>query len=176
MKGIYLGAYKAQHPNHQIIYQDINGQRDLDGDMLAIDLTPYDFIICTPPCNYWSRANYRRETSEYAQKTKHLLPEMLRKLCFQTKPWIIENVRNDKMFAKHHLFDYPCFVYKVGRHTCWSNVKFIVWDIVQLPKTYIDANGKKHWRSSQHLDKKARQGGEEVHQVIERFLNTINKY
>lgn len=51
-KGIYLAAFKANHPNHNITYQDINGLRDIDGDMLQTDLTPYDFIIATPPCNY----------------------------------------------------------------------------------------------------------------------------
>ena len=48
-RGIYLGSYKAHHPNHNIIYQDINGERDLDGDMMDIinnkDLGKYDFII-----------------------------------------------------------------------------------------------------------------------------------
>ena len=73
MKGIYLASYKANHPNHDIVYQDINGERDIDGDMMEIDLTPYDFIIATPPCNWWSRANYRRNTSLYALTTKHLL-------------------------------------------------------------------------------------------------------
>ena len=29
MKIIYLGAYKANHPNRDIIYQDINGKRDM---------------------------------------------------------------------------------------------------------------------------------------------------
>ena len=57
MLGIYLGAYEAYHLNYKIVYQDINGKRDLSGDMLDIDLTGYDFIICTPPCNWWSKAN-----------------------------------------------------------------------------------------------------------------------
>ena len=73
MRGIYLAAYKAMHPNHDIVYQDINGKRDIGGDMMEVDLTPYDFIIATPPCNWWSRANWRRDSSEYSLKTKHLL-------------------------------------------------------------------------------------------------------
>ena len=74
MKGIYLAAFRARHPNYNIIYQDINPRCkcDLVGDMLDVNLTEYDFIIATPPCNYWSRANYRREVSEYSRKTKHL--------------------------------------------------------------------------------------------------------
>lgn len=72
MKGIYLAAFRARHPNYNIVYQDINPRCkcDLQGDMLEVELKDYDFIIATPPCNYWSRANYRRETSEYAQKNK----------------------------------------------------------------------------------------------------------
>lgn len=31
MKVIYLGAYKAQHTNFDVIYQDINGKRDRGG-------------------------------------------------------------------------------------------------------------------------------------------------
>ena len=63
MKGVYLGAYQAYHPSHDLTYQDINGERDIDGDMLDCDLTPYDYVIATPPCNYWSKANYRRNES-----------------------------------------------------------------------------------------------------------------
>ena len=37
MKGIYLAAYKANHPNYNIDYQDINGKRDIDGDMLTVN-------------------------------------------------------------------------------------------------------------------------------------------
>lgn len=93
MKGIYLPSYKALHPNHDIVYQDINGERDIGGDMLEVDLSPYDYIIATPPCNWWSRANYRRNSYEYALKTKHLLIDILHKLCNQSKPFIVENVK-----------------------------------------------------------------------------------
>ena len=79
MKVLYLAAFKANHPNWNITYQDINGNRDIDGDMMDVDLNPYDVIIATPPCNYYSRANYRRETSDYSQATKHLLPSILKK-------------------------------------------------------------------------------------------------
>jgi len=52
MKGIYLCAFKALHPNVDLIYQDKFEKRDLMGDCLEIDLTAYDYIIATPPCNY----------------------------------------------------------------------------------------------------------------------------
>lgn len=175
MRGIYLASFKAIHPGYDIVYQDIDGSRDLDGDMIAIDLNPYDFIIATPPCNWWSRANYRRNESLYALSTKYLLPCILYKLETIGKPFIVENVRNDVQFKKYGLFDFPCiYVYKIGRHTYWSNVKFDVSDIIQKPKVDYK-NGKKRWLSSQHLARKDRQGGDEVHEVIERFLKVIHE-
>ena len=36
-------------------------------------------------------------------------------------------------------------------------------------------NGKKRWLSSQNLSRKARQGGNEVHQVVERFLEIVKE-
>ena len=36
-------------------------------------------------------------------------------------------------------------------------------------------DGKKRWLSSQHLARKDRQGGEEVHEVIERFIQEVEK-
>lgn len=178
-KGIYLASYKAYHPNHNIIYQDINGERDIGGDMLDIinskELGNYDYIIATPPCNWWSRANWRRDSSEYAIKTKHLLIDTLKELSCCGIPFIIENVRNDKQFKAHGLYDYPGInVYKIGRHTYWTNVEFKCDDIIQKPKVEI-RNGKRIWLSSQHLPRNKRQGGEEVHQVIERWLEGVDK-
>lgn len=31
MRGIYLASYKAYHPKYNIVYQDINGKRDVAG-------------------------------------------------------------------------------------------------------------------------------------------------
>ena len=131
MRGIYLAAFKALHEEHDIVYQDINGKRDIAGDMMNVDLTPYDYIIATPPCNYYSRANYRRETSEYAQKTKHLLPGILKKLIALGKPFIVENVRNKRIFTELGLLNLPCHIYLIGRHTYWSNILFPYEDIEQ---------------------------------------------
>ena len=117
-KGIYLAACKARHDAHNIVYQDIEQERyncDLGGDMLEVDLTPYDYIIASPPCNYYSRANYRRETSEYSQKTKHLLPGILEKLGKQQKPFIVENVRSPRLMQQQGVFDisnkYNIYIY-----------------------------------------------------------------
>lgn len=160
MKGIYLASYRAYHPGHDIVYQDINGLRDLGGDMMDVDLSEYDFIIATPPCNYFSRGNWRRNCSEYSLNTRHLLPGILRKLCYQDKPFIVENVRNFKMFNDLGLFDLPCFVYFIGRHTYWSNM-LLSTDVPQI-QDHI-------WTSSQAN----RQGGFNVHQVIEMFLKQL---
>ena len=177
MKGIYLASYKAYHPNYNIDYQDINGKRDIGGDMIDIikskELGNYDFIIATPPCNWWSRANYRRNKSEYALKTKHLLIDTIKELSTCGIPFIIENVRNDKLFKEYGLFDYPLYIYKIGRHTYWSNIKFEYEDIIQKPIVEI-RNGKRIYLSSQNIPNSQRQGTKEVHEVIERFLQTIN--
>lgn len=164
MKGIYLASYKAEHPGHNIKYQDINGKRDIPGDMLQIDLTPYDYIIATPPCNYWSRANYRRESSNYSQKTKHLLPNILKKLCKQDKPFIVENVKNANRFTKYGLFNLPCFIYEIGRHTYWTNIFLSTNDIEQNSDNI------------QNTPQAKRQGGNNVHNVIEQFLKDINAW
>lgn len=174
MKGIYLASFRALHEDHDIVYQDINGERDIAGDMMDVDLSPYDYIIATPPCNWWSRANYRRNQSEYALKTKHLLIDIIDKLVHQDKPFIIENVRNDKKFTEYGLFNYFVYVYKVGRHTYWSNIAMDLSHIHQQAKTEI-VDGKKRYRSSQNLSQSKRQGGEEVHEVVEYFINFIER-
>ena len=200
MKGIYLASFKAIHENYDIVYQDINGKRDIGGDMLEIDLSHYDFIIATPPCNYWSRANYRRETSIYAQATKKLLPEILVALAYQDKPFIVENVRNDRLFKVNNLYDFPCFIYKIGRHTYWTNVKLDISDIQQRQDykyggkvikyepefiaqykkigdhQFLDEKTGKIFRSNNTKRVSTNtQGGFNVHVVIERFLETIHK-
>lgn len=155
MKIIYLASYEAEHPNWNITYQDINGKRDLGGDMLDIDLKPYDVIIATPPCNYYSRANYRRDISDYSQKTKHLLPAILNKLKKLNKPYIVENVVNYTLMKEFYDQD---FVYQVGRHTYWKNIPF--------NPTLI----KQKFDNINNISTNKRQGGENVHLVIEYWL------
>ena len=161
MKGIYLGSYTALHPNYDIDYQDINGLRDIGGDMLDIELTNYDIIIATPPCNYWTKANYRRETSEYALKTKHLLPDILDKLRRTNKPYIVENIRNAPLFKKHGIHDNADYIYIIGRHTYFTNIPFDTSDLTFEPDNV------------QNRDKSDRQGDKQVHTVIERWLSGL---
>ena len=100
MKGIYLAAYKDRHYDFDIDYNDIVALPGINivGDMMSVDLSGYDFIIASPPCNYYSRANYRRDYSDYALSTKHLLPDILNKHLTVGKPFIVENVRNEASF------------------------------------------------------------------------------
>lgn len=162
MKGIYLAAFKVLHPNYNITYQDINGKRDIAGDMLDINLNDYDFVIASPPCNYWSRANYRRETSEYSQKTKHLLPTILNKLIALNKPFIVENVINRKLFKKYGLYNVDCFIYEHGRHTYWTNKMINFLGVKQYKEDITNMPSNK------------RQGGINVHNVIEYWLELIH--
>lgn len=169
MKGIYLAAYKARHPNYDIVYQDINPRCkcDLQGDMLEVDLKDYDFIIATPPCNFWTRANYRRYRSEYALKTLHLLPLIILKCIASKKPFIVENVRNDRLFNEFRLYKFNCFIYKIGRHTYWTNVSF---------DTNIEQVQDFRYGGYYIRDEAAfKQGGDNVSRVIERFLEEIHR-
>lgn len=162
MNGIYLGSYKALHLDFDIVYQDINGLRDLDDCMLDIDLSIYNYIIATPPCNYWSRANYRRDISAYAINTKHLLPDILDKLIDLDKPFIVENVINRPLMKKYGLFDKNCYVYFYGRHTYFTNIPFnlsnIKFDIEKI----------------NNLSRSNRMGGKQVHFVIDYWLKLIH--
>jgi hypothetical protein len=163
-KIIYLGSYKALHKNYNIVYQDINGERDLDGDMLKVDLNPYDIIIATPPCNYYSRARGNKKPSKYAIETKHLLPGILKKLIKLDKPFIVENVRAYDKFYKLGLFNLPLFVYFHGRHTYWTNRMF---DLSNIRQGFdFSYNGNRLVKNSQ--------GGNNVHEVIEWWLRNIN--
>lgn len=165
MKGIYLGAYKANHPNYNIDYQDINGKRDIGGDMLQLNLKGYDFIIATPPCNYYSKARGSKKPGQYSFNTMHLLPSIIDKLVEMKKPFIVENVRNAPLFEKMGLFKFNCKIFFHGRHTYWTNIDFNFEDIEQgfdyaFGGVKLVENG---------------QGGDNVHRVIERFLEVIHK-
>ena len=165
MKIIYLASFKAEHPGYDIVYQDINGKRDLDGDMLDIDLTPYDVIIATPPCNFYSRANYRYLTSEYSQKTKNLLPSIIFKLQEQSKPYIVENVINRKRM-KGIIKNFKDFYYEIGRHSYFTNIPINLSNIKQ----------EYDFRYGGVPLVKNTQGGDNVHNVFEYWLKVAQAY
>lgn len=177
MKIIYLAAYKAYHPKWDVTYQDINGKRDIGGDMMDVNLDPYDVIIATPPCNYWSIANYRRETSNYSQMTKYLLPGTILRLKYLGKPFIIENVRNYKLMNEYGLMNCGLFIYEVGRHTYWTNIPFNPSNIKQNNDEFDYRpllSGKRKGKMGMWSSSKNRQGGDNVHRVIEYWLEVVH--
>lgn len=170
MRGIYLCACKARHPKYNIIYQDIDEKWkcDLGGDALEVDLSPYDFIIATPPCNWWSKANPYYKTSKYSLLTKHLLPDLLLKLGNQDKPYIIENVKNLKRFKENGIFDIckdvGAYIYIVGRHIYFSNINT---NLLCIQHQDFKFGGKRVNKDGYN------QGGSNVHTVIEIWLRAI---
>lgn len=174
--------------------------------MMDINLDPYDVIIATPPCNYWSRANFRRETSQYAQATKHLLPAILDKLCKQDKPFIVENVINGNLFKQHGMYNYPCYFYEHGRHSYWTNIPFNPQGIPQVQdfiavnkrikgqrgkkltpegeivttagqtKLYLTPQGKIVNSNGVTRVNKNTQGGDNVHHVVEYWLKVVSSW
>ena len=172
MKGLYLCAFYARHNDYDIVYNDVDEKTkpDLLCDALEVDLKPYDFIIATPPCNFWSHAHSEKQCGEYALKTKHLLPDLLIKLAETGKPFIVENVRNVPRMKKYGIFDiaskYGLYIQFVGRHTYFTNIFCC-----------LDEHQKKDFRTHGiHLNTtKNAQGGENVHKVIENWLaNSVN--
>lgn len=164
MKGIYLAAYKAYHPEYNIDYNDIEKTSkhiNIIEDMLKIDLSNYDYIIATPPCNYWSKARGNK-ISDYSIKTKELLPKIIDKLISLNKPFIIENVRNKPRFNEYNLLNKNCFIYTIGRHTYWTN-------------TLMNYNGIQIKDNIKNISKNKRQGSKNVHDVIEYWLKLILK-
>lgn len=177
LKGIYLAACKARHKNYDLDYNDIDNKYNCNiiGDMLSVDLTKYDYIIATPPCNYYSRANYRRDKSEYSLSTMHLLPTILEKLSQLNKPFIVENVRNSILFEKQGIYDiarkYNLHVQIVGRHTYFTNT-FINLECEQQLDFHNKNTRKK--LGLKFMEDSYRQGGINVYNVIEIWLNYIN--
>lgn len=171
MKGIYLAACKARHPNYNIIYQDIDTKYkcDLAGDMLDIDVSDYDFIIATPPCNWWSKANPYYKKSAYSLQTKHLLPDIINKLGLQEKPFIIENVVNKKRMQENGIFDlakkYNMYVIFYGRHTYFTN-RYVDFSDVEQHQDFryggVRVNNDGY-----------NQGGSNVYAVIEKWLREV---
>lgn len=172
MKGIYLFANRARHPNHDIVYNDVEEKYkcDITANAFDVQLDEYDFIIATPPCNWWSKANYRRDSSPYALATKQLLPESIERLAKQNKPFIIENVRNKPRMETEGIFDlikkYKLYCQNVGRHIYISNI----WCKLECPQV-------QDFKERGILINKDgyRQGGTNVHRVIEKWINYIKE-
>ena len=167
MRVIYLAAGRAKLEHNNVTYNDIKEKRDLNCDMLAVNLKNYDVLIATPPCNYYSRANNSREKSEYAQRTKHLLPDIIEKFIKLGKPFIVENVRNAPLFKKLGLYEKECFIYIHGRHTYWTNVPFNPQGIPQ-EHDFKQIPGYGCVRLKRYV-----QGGKNVNDVFDYFLDVV---
>lgn len=175
MKGIYLGACRAYHPNYNLDYNDIvpGYHNNIICDMLDVDLSKYDYVIAIPPCNYYSICNYRRDVSDYALKTKHLLPGCIIKLSESGLPFLIENVRNYPLFVKCGIIDlikkYGLFCYEYGRHFYITNCML---NFNNIPQRFDFKNGG--FRINYHDEfSKYNQGGYNVHVIVEYFLEMI---
>lgn len=172
LKIIYLAAGRALHPDYDIIYQDIDGSRDLSGNMLFTDLNFYDVIIATPPCNFWSRARGNK-LSDFSLKTMHLLPCIITKLLLLNKPFIVENVSNIKRFSEYDLFSFNCFQYKIGRHFYFTNVCLdnFINELISLQRQDFKYGGKVI--KYDDMNSLYHQGGYNVYVVIEKFLQVV---
>lgn len=170
MLGIYLGACKARHPDYHICYQDIDNKYgcELNGDMLNIDLSIYDYIIATPPCNWWSQANPYYWRSEYALKTRHLLPLMLIKLGKQDKPFILECVKNLKRYRENSIFRI-CEMYNIKWQVVGRHIYFTSFECdLSCPQIQDFKYGGKRVNNDGY-----NQGGTNVHNVIEKWLEFV---
>lgn len=166
-KVIYLAAGRAQLNHENVVYNDYIEKRDLQCDMMSVNLEDYDILIATPPCNFYSHARGNNPPSEYALKTKHLLPDIIDKFIKTGKPFIVENVRNAPLFKNLGLYDKNCFIYKHGRHTYWTNVMI---NFQGIPQEYDfkDIPGYGCVRLKSYV-----QGGKNVNDVIDYFLDVV---
>lgn len=173
MIGVYLAAARARHNDYNIIYNDYDKKFncDLTCDMMSVDLEKYDFVIASPPCNYWSIARGNR-LSDYSKNTKHLLPDIIDKCINLGKPFIIENVKNNKRFLENNLFNKKCYCFIVGRHTYWTNL--YIPDIQFLHQRQDFKTHGKVIKYNDMIDN-YHQGGYNVYVVIEYFLNYLSK-
>lgn len=169
MKVLYLAAGKAKLNYENVIYNDLLVERDLKCDMLDVEISEYDLIIATPPCNYWSKANCNIN-SEYSQKTKHLLPDILKKLSNSNKLYVVENVINKKRMKENGVFDIvgDWFYFEHGRHCYFTNdirFKSIIFNVKQ--KQDFKYGGI-------FINKKDdRQGGSNVNNVFNCFIKYL---
>lgn len=168
MKIIYLCAYTSAKYYEEYNNIDFNDINQYDGinikcDAMNVDIGNYDLVLASPPCNYYSRANYRREKSTYSKATKHLLPGILDKCMESGKPFIIENVRNYKMIFSivqemQLKYGYILKFITYGRHTYITNLY-----------NFNPSSEQKQDRITQ-IPTKKRQGGENVNNVFKEFI------
>ena len=160
MKVIYLAAGYGKLKYKNVIYQDKYIKRDIGGDMLDVDLSKYQILLASPPCNYYSKANRVYLTSKYSLDTKHLLPNIINNFSKTFKPFIVENVINKKRMIDI-INNFNGFYYEIGRHSYFTNIMFNLSNIKFKP-----CNIK-------YLSKKQRQGCGGVNEIFDYFIKYI---
>lgn len=170
MKIIYLGAGKAlQSDFYDITYQDINGTRDICGDMLDIDLSSFDVVLATPPCNFWSKARGNK-CSQYSLDTKHLLPFIIDKCIKSNKYFIVECTKNNKRMIEYNIIPrIDCFYFTYNRHIYFTNLIFPYYLAEQRQDFKYGGKVIKY----DDMDDLYHQGGFNVHNVFEIFLHYV---
>ena len=170
MINVFYGCARRHRPFHynvNVITNDIDKKcySNLTGDIRDILkrdfwIKRFDAYIFTPPCNYYSRANWRRETSPVAQETKDLLPLCLDFAVNSGHWFLVENVLNKTMFKDL----YPQYQFTFGGHTFWSNVL--------SKKDVLGLTAPK--QNKQYVSRNMRDGNYAVDLVINMFLQEIS--
>ena len=161
-KVIYLCAGNGiiNLPGFDIKYNDKFIKRDFTCDCFDVDISNFDIFIGSPPCNFYSKANYRRYISDYSLDTFSILPTMLKLFYNSGKPFIIENVINKPlMFRVINDLPLDIFYFEAGRHCYFTNIYFHFND------KFSKADG------IAHMSQKKRQGSGGVNLVFSRFLS-----
>ena len=166
-KVIYLASGRAMLKYQNVVYNDFKEKRDLICDMFDVDLSDYDILIATPPCNFYSRARGNNKPSNYALKTKDLLPKIIDKFIVTNKPFIVENVRNAPLFKSLGLYNKNCYIYTHGRHTYWTNILINIKGIKQEFE-FKNIPGYGCVRLKNYV-----QGGDNVNKVLDYFITYV---
>jgi len=163
-KIIYLAAGYAKLQEPGVVYNDLIIPRENRQDMLEVDLSQYDILIATPPCNFYSYARGAKKPSEYALSTAHLLLEIIIKFYETGKPFIVENVTNKNTldFIWAMSADLGLYRFKHARHTYITNIKF---DIDSVPKEFDFKTGGYFINTFSD-----RQGGNQVSAILDLFI------
>jgi len=129
-----MGLHQA-FPDAEIIGVDIRPQPRypftfVQGDALEFDLTGFDFVWASPPCQRWSTATKWQHGGVGGQHKAHpdLLTPTLLKLRAQRAPWCVENVMGAPMAATVMLCG-SMFGLRVLRHrrfvTSWTTLSLL---------------------------------------------------
>lgn len=163
-KVIYLASGYAKLQEPGVVYNDLIVPRENRQDMLDVDLSAYDILIATPPCNFYSYARGAKQPSDYAISTAHLLLDIIIKFYYTGKPFIVENVTNKTTldFIWAMCADLGLYRFKHARHTYITNVRF---DISSVPKEFDFCKGG--YFINPFSD---RQGGNLVSAILDLFI------